>query len=174
MELLRFTTAGSVDDGKSTLIGRLLYDSNSIFEDQLEAVEQASAEELVAIPDVGDIVAASVVEFFSFPENIAMVDRLLAAGVKPVHESDALSDALSGKTIVVTGTLPTLSRRDAEALIEANGAKAAGSVSKKTDYVLVGEAAGSKLTKAQSLGIPILDEADFLALIGSDTHNDGE
>ena len=82
-------------------------------------MEQASAEELVAIPDVGDIVAASVVEFFSLPENIAMVDRLLAAGVKPVHESNALSDTLSGKTIVVTGTLPTLNRRAVELAVMA-------------------------------------------------------
>ena len=131
----------------------------------LEAVEQASAEELVAIPDVGDIVAASVVEFFSFPENIAMVDRLLAAGVKPVHESDALSDALSGKTIVVTGTLPTLSREEAERLIAQHGGKAGSSVSKKTAFVLAGEKAGSKLTKAQTLGIPVIDEEAFLKML---------
>ena len=131
----------------------------------LEAVEKASAEELTAIQDVGDIVAASVVEFFSFHENIEMVNRLLAAGITPVHESDAVSDRLSGKTIVVTGTLPTLSREEAEKLIAQNGGKAGSSVSKKTTLVLAGEKAGSKLTKAQSLGIPVIDEAAFLAMI---------
>ncbi|MBP3647321.1 MAG: NAD-dependent DNA ligase LigA [Clostridia bacterium] len=131
----------------------------------LEAVEKASAEELTAIQDVGDIVAASVVEFFSFHENIEMVNRLLAAGITPVHESDAVSDKLSGKTIVVTGTLPTLSREEAEKLIAQNGGKAGSSVSKKTTLVLAGEKAGSKLTKAQSLGIPVIDEAAFLAMI---------
>ena len=74
--------------------------------------------------------------------------------------------ALAGKTIVVTGTLPTLSRQEAEALIRQNGGKASGSVSKKTSYVLAGEAAGSKLTKAQTLGIPVIDETEFLSMIG--------
>src|SRR5699024_10506214 len=83
----------------------------------LERLKSATVEELTAIPDVGDIVATSVVEFFSFPENLEMIRRLLDAGVTPQHESDALSDALAGKTVVVTGTLPTLSRDEAEALI---------------------------------------------------------
>lgn len=131
----------------------------------LEAVQHATQEELTAIPDVGDIVAASVVEFFSFPENREMVDRLLDAGVHPVHQSDRQSDALSGKTIVVTGTLPTLSREEAERLIAQHGGKPSGSVSKKTAFVLAGEKAGSKLTKAQSLGIPIMDEAAFLQML---------
>ena len=115
--------------------------------------------------DVGDIVAASVVEFFSFPENLEMIRRLLEAGVTPRHESDALSDALAGKTVVVTGTLPTLSRDEAEALIARHGGRAAGSVSKKTTFVLAGEKAGSKLTKAESLGIPVIDEAAFLKML---------
>lgn len=131
----------------------------------LEAVEHASIEALTAIQDVGDIVASSVVEFFSFPENIEMVNRLLAAGVVPIHQSDAVSDKLSGKTIVVTGTLPTLSREEAEKLIAQNGGKAGSSVSKKTSFVLAGEKAGSKLTKAQSLGIPVIDEEAFLAML---------
>ena len=131
----------------------------------LEAVEQATQEELTAIPDVGDIVAASVVEFFSFAENREMVERLLAAGVHPEHESNALSDALSGKTIVVTGTLPTLTREEAEKLIARHGGKPSASVSKKTAFVLAGEKAGSKLTKAQSLGIPVIDEAAFLDML---------
>ena len=131
----------------------------------LEAVEKASVEELTAIQDVGDIVASSVVEFFSFHENLEMVNRLLSAGVTPVHESDAVSDALSGKTIVVTGTLPTLSREEAEKLITQHGGKAGSSVSKKTAFVLAGEKAGSKLTKAQTLGIPVIDEAAFLSML---------
>ena len=131
----------------------------------LEAVEKASIEELTAIPDIGEIVASSVVEFFSFPENIAMVDRLLAAGITPVHESDAVSDVLAGKTIVVTGTLPSLSREEAEKLIVQHGGKAGSSVSKKTAFVLAGEKAGSKLTKAESLGIPVIDEETFLNML---------
>lgn len=132
----------------------------------LEAVKNATMEDLVSIPEVGDIVAGSVVEFFSFHENLEMVERLLAAGVTPKHESDAVSDILAGKTIVVTGTLPTLSREEAEKLIAQHGGKPSGSVSKKTAFVLAGEKAGSKLTKAQSLGIPVLDEAAFRKMIG--------
>lgn len=131
----------------------------------LERLKSATVEELTAIPDVGDIVATSVVEFFSFPENLEMIRRLLDAGVTPQHESDALSDALAGKTVVVTGTLPTLSRDEAEALIARHGGRAAGSVSKKTSFVLAGEKAGSKLTKAESLGIPVIDEAAFLKML---------
>lgn len=131
----------------------------------LERLKSATVEELTAIPDVGDIVATSVVEFFSFPENLEMIRRLLDAGVTPQHESDALSDALAGKTVVVTGTLPTLSRDEAEALIAHHGGRAASSVSKKTSFVLAGEKAGSKLTKAESLGIPVIDEAAFLKML---------
>ena len=111
------------------------------------------------------VVAASIVEFFSFAENREMVDRLLAAGVTPQQERTVASNALAGQTIVVTGTLPTLGREEAEALIAAHGGRAASSVSKKTSFVLAGEKAGSKLTKAESLGIPVLDEASFLKLL---------
>ncbi len=131
----------------------------------LDAVKTATADELIAITDVGDTVAASVVEYFSFPESLTMIERLLEAGVSPVYESDAASDRLQGKTIVVTGTLPTLSRQEAEALIAAHGGKAASSVSKKTDFVLAGEKAGSKLKKAQELDISVLDEAAFLSMV---------
>ena len=128
----------------------------------LESLQDATLEQLTAISDVGDTVAASVIEFFSFHENRDMIDRLLAAGVHPVHESAAVSDLLAGQTVVVTGTLPTLSRQDAEAMIVAHGGKASGSVSKKTAFVVAGEKAGSKLTKAQELGIPVLTENEFL------------
>ena len=135
----------------------------------LQKVMDATLEDLTAIPDVGDIVAQSVVEFFSFPEDRRMVERLLSAGVIPAEKAQTDENApqpLAGKTVVVTGTLPSLSRSEAEDLIRQMGGTAAGSVSKKTSYVLAGEKAGSKLTKAQDLGIEILDEAAFMRLIG--------
>ncbi len=132
----------------------------------LDAVKKASFDDLTKVADIGEIVAASVIEFFSFEENLEMIERLLAAGVTPVYETDAISDTLSGKTIVVTGTLPTLSREEAEKLIVQHGGKAGSSVSKKTSYVLAGEKAGSKLAKAQTLGIAVIDEEAFLKMIG--------
>ncbi|MDD3214469.1 MAG: NAD-dependent DNA ligase LigA, partial [Eubacteriales bacterium] len=129
----------------------------------LDALAAASQERLTDIPEIGAVVAASIVEFFSFPENCEMIDRLLSAGVTPQWQSQAQSDLLTGQTVVVTGTLPTLSRDEAEALIAAHGGKAAGSVSRKTSFVLAGEKAGSKLTKAQELGIPVLTEEELLA-----------
>ena len=133
----------------------------------LEAVRKATREELIAIPDVGGIVADSILSFFEDSNISAQIDQLLALGVSPQSEQAAnTSSPIAGKTIVVTGTLPTLGRREAETLIEQNGAKAAGSVSKKTDYVLYGESAGSKLDKARELGVPLLTEAEFLALLG--------
>ena len=131
----------------------------------LEKLEKATEEELVAIPDVGDIVAQSITEFFSFPENMEMIDLLLKAGVHPREAQQQTGGVLDGLTIVVTGTLPTLSRNEAEELIRRHGGKAASSVSKKTAFVVAGEAAGSKLTKAQQLGIPVLDEAAFMEKI---------
>ena len=127
----------------------------------LEGVAAATQEELTALPDVGDIVAQSVTEFFSFEENRRMIDRLLQVGVKPREAAGRGAGTLSGLTVVVTGTLPTLSRREAEDLIRAYGGTAASSVSKKTAFVVAGEAAGSKLTKAQSLGIEVIDEAEL-------------
>ena len=135
----------------------------------LEMLEKATEEELVAIPDVGDIVAQSITEFFSFPENMEMIDRLLKAGVHPREAQQQAGGVLDGLTIVVTGTLPTLSRNDAEEMIRQHGGKAASSVSKKTAFVVAGEAAGSKLTKAQQLGIPVLDEAACMEKIQQPT-----
>lgn len=131
----------------------------------LNALKAANVDELTAIPDVGGIIASSVAEFFSFPENLAMIERLLSTGVTPIHQSENISQTLAGKIIVVTGTLPTLSRDEAEKLIAQHGGRASGSVSKKTTFVLAGEKAGSKLDKAQSLGIPILSEAEFRSMI---------
>ena len=132
----------------------------------LEKLENASMDELTAIPDVGDIVAQSVVEFFSFEENLQMIERLLQAGVEPQSIETSDDGPFSGMTIVVTGTLPTLKRNEAEDLIRNCGGKAAGSVSKKTAFVVAGEAAGSKLTKAVSLGIEVIDEDELLRRAG--------
>jgi len=132
----------------------------------LESLAKASPEQLLPIPEIGDVVAGSIVEFFSFAENRRMVERLLDAGVQPVNEQRTVSGSLQGMTVVVTGTLPTLSRGDAEALIVSHGGRPAGSVSKKTSLVLAGEKAGSKLQKAQELGLPVVDEEAFLARIG--------
>jgi len=133
----------------------------------LEAVRTATREELLAIPDVGEIVDESILSFFSDASIGEQIDALLAYGVSPKSEQAAnTASPIAGMTIVVTGTLPTLGRREAETLIEQNGAKAAGSVSKKTDYVLYGESAGSKLDKARELNIPLLTEPEFLALLG--------
>ncbi len=126
----------------------------------------ARLEELIQIPEVGDVVAQSIVDFFSFHENVDMIDRLLAAGVSPMEAKRAESGRLKGLTVVVTGTLPTLGRSEAEDLIRKHGGVAAGSVSRKTSFVLCGENAGSKLAKAQELQIPVIDEAEFLLRIG--------
>ena len=128
----------------------------------LDKLRSATYEELVAIEDVGEVVAQSVLSFFHDPRISQQIDDLIAYGVSPVADRAATASPISGKTIVVTGTLPTLSRKEAEDLILNHGGKAAGSVSKKTDYVLAGEAAGSKLTKAQQLGIPVIDEQTLL------------
>ena len=128
----------------------------------LEKLKAADEAALTAIPDIGDVVAASITEYFSFPENNQMIERLFAAGVRPAEVQAAADGVFSGMSIVVTGTLPTLSRKQAEDLIRSRGGNAAGSVSKKTAFVVVGEDAGSKLTKAQTLGIETIDEAELL------------
>ncbi|MDR1619603.1 MAG: NAD-dependent DNA ligase LigA [Clostridiales bacterium] len=133
----------------------------------LANVRAASIESLTAIDDIGPIVAQSVRAFFDDPSISSQMDALLAHGVTPApEEAQADTNAVSGKTIVITGTLQSLGRREAEQLIERVGGKAGGSVSKKTDFVVAGENAGSKLAKAVGLGIPVLSEAEFLDLIG--------
>ncbi len=127
----------------------------------LPGVQNATQEELTAIPDIGETVGQSVVEFFSFEENRRMILDLLDAGVTPRDAEGTAEGPLKGKSIVVTGTLPTLNRKQAEDLIRAAGGTAAGSVSKKTAFVVVGEDAGSKLEKARSLGIETVDEAEL-------------
>ena len=132
----------------------------------LEACMKATAEELCAINDFGAVTADCVVNFFSHPQNVALCERLIAAGVLTASTAAPRTEQLSGLTFVLTGTLPTLSRDEASARIKAQGGKVVGSVSKKTDYVVAGEAAGSKLTKAQELGIRVIDEAALLTMLG--------
>ncbi len=131
----------------------------------MTALSQADAEKISAIDGFGGIMAESVVEFFARKGTQDLIGRLAQAGVNMTWKGEPKGDKLAGKTIVVTGTLPTLSRTEAEALIVKNGGKASGSVSKKTAYVLAGEAAGSKLTKANTLGIPVITEEEFFAMI---------
>ena len=132
----------------------------------LEALMNAETEELVQLEDVGQIVAESITEFFADADNYAFVDRLLRLGVQPkTHAQEDAGTLFAGMTFVLTGTLPTLTRAEAEEIIRKNGGKTAGSVSKKTSVVLAGESAGSKLAKAQSLGVQIMDEAAFLELV---------
>ena len=134
----------------------------------LDRLMSASVEQLLAVSDVGPIVAESVHAFFHEPHNVEVVNGLRRSGVVwDENEGQALAAALplAGKTFVLTGTLPTLGREDAKEMIESLGGKVAGSVSKKTDYVVAGSEAGSKLAKAESLGIALLDEAGLLALL---------
>ena len=128
----------------------------------VEGLAKAGEEELTRIPDIGEIVTQSIREYFSFPENLEMIRRLTEAGVQPEKAETRSGSAFAGLSIVVTGTLPTLSRKEAEDLIRREGGTAAGSVSKKTAFVVAGENAGSKLTKAQSLGIEIIGEEELL------------
>lgn len=132
----------------------------------LQGLMNATREELVQLEDVGGIVAASITEFFEDEENYAFVKRLLDLGVTPEYKvQEDVGTLFEGMTFVLTGTLPTLTRAEAEEMIRRNGGKSSGSVSKKTSVVLVGESAGSKLAKAQSLGVRIMDEAEFLRIM---------
>ncbi|PWK14873.1 DNA ligase (NAD+) [Tumebacillus permanentifrigoris] len=136
----------------------------------LEAVRAAEFEQLVAIPGFGDIVAESVVSFFAMERINESLDRMLAAGVRPHFEAPQIAETAAespffGKTVVLTGTLQTMGRNDAKAKLESLGAKVTGSVSKKTDFVVAGEEAGSKLDKAQELGVTVLTEAEFIELV---------
>ena len=132
----------------------------------LADLSDATTEDLLQVPDVGEITAKGIVEFFSDPENRKILERLSAAGVNLTAADKKAGDALEGLTFVVTGTLPTLGRKEVTELIENNGGKCTGSVSKKTDYVVAGEAAGSKLTKAKELQIPVITEAELLSMTG--------
>ena len=131
----------------------------------LDACMQATVEELVEIQDFGMITAECVVNFFSHPQNCELCQKLKDAGVQCVATAAPIGKKFKGLTFVLTGTLPTMSRDEASAKIKTNGGKVSGSVSSKTSYVVAGEAAGSKLTKAQSLGVTVIDEETLLKMI---------
>ena len=134
---------------------------------QLDAIMDASEEQLLQVADVGPIVAQSIRTFFDQPHNREVVEQLRACGITWIEgpPAERVPTPLSGKTLVLTGTLPTLGREEAKAWIEAAGGKVAGSVSKKTSYVVAGSEAGSKLDRALELGVPVLDEAGLKALL---------
>ena len=132
----------------------------------VEKIANASVEEMVLVEDIGEITANCIYTYFREPANMEVLRRLKEYGVNMKMEVKELSsDVFSGKTFVITGTLPTMGRKEAQTLIEENGGKVTGSVSKKTDYLVAGEAAGSKLTKAQDLNIPILSEEELLEML---------
>ena len=131
----------------------------------LDNIMNASAEQIAEIDGFGDVMAASVYKAFHEEHMIKLVESLKSYGLNTSYVKTQVDDRFAGKTFVLTGTLPTLKRDEAKALIEKYGGKASGSVSKKTDYVLAGEEAGSKLTKAQELGIEIITEEQFRKMI---------
>jgi DNA ligase (NAD+) len=133
----------------------------------MEALLEADKEALLAVDEIGEETAAALLQFLGSDHTKQLISRLQAAGVSMESKQERKGDKLAGLTVVCTGTLPTLKRNEAEALIRAHGGNPASSVSKKTSYVVAGEAAGSKLAKAQSLGVPVLTEEEFLKLLES-------
>ena len=135
---------------------------------RLDALMSASQEQLLEVPDVGPVLAESIARFFAERHNRDVIAALRAAGVhwRESEPQRAAAGPLAGLTFVLTGTLPTMTREDAKALIEAKGGKVATSVSKKTSYVVAGADAGSKLDRARELGVPLLDEDGLRRLIG--------
>ena len=132
----------------------------------IEELMNASYEDLIAIDDIGGVTATCIRQYFDNPKNRTVIDELESVGVTmKMPKGSTSSEKLAGLTIVVTGALPTLGRKEVSDLIENNGGKCTGSVSKKTDYLVAGEKAGSKLTKAQALGIPIITEEELLNMI---------
>ena len=132
----------------------------------IEKIMELTVDELTQVNDIGEISAKSIYEYLHNPVNIDIINRLKSAGVNMVEEEkEGATDKLAGLTFVITGTLPNMGRKEAQELIELNGGKCSGSVSKKTNYLVAGEAAGSKLDKANALGVTVLDEEGLLALI---------
>lgn len=131
----------------------------------MDSIMSATVEEVSQIPDVGDKMAESLIHYFNEPETRELIERMKNAGVNMIAEETVKDGVLEGKTFVLTGTLPTLKRSEAQKLIEDNGGKVSGSVSKKTDFVVAGEEAGSKLDKAQALGVAVITEEELLNMI---------
>ncbi|WP_144209206.1 NAD-dependent DNA ligase LigA [Shewanella donghaensis] len=169
----------AIDDAKTTTLSRFIYGLGirevgeataanlASHYKTLDAIKAANVDELIEVDDVGAIVAKHIAHFFAQPHNVEVIDKLVAAGVnwpdlEAVDESEL---SLKGQTWVLTGTLTQLNRNDAKARLQALGAKVAGSVSKNTDCLVAGEAAGSKLTKAQDLGVKVIDEQGLLDLL---------
>ncbi|RLU01649.1 NAD-dependent DNA ligase LigA [Ketobacter sp.] len=160
--LPRFLFAlGIREVGEATALNLANYFGN------LDALKQADADALQQVPDVGPIVADHVATFFQQPHNLEIIDALIQAGVHWQEQAAVDRDSLplAGKTYVLTGTLNQMTRDDAKQYLQSLGAKVSGSVSKKSDGVIAGEKAGSKLAKAESLGVPVLDEDAFIALL---------
>lgn len=173
----------SIENSKSRGLDKLIYALGirnigekaakslaSHFED-IENLFSATKEELVSIEDFGEITADDVINFFSHSQTKELVEKLKSAGVKTRYEKEKKGDIFKGLTFVLTGTLPTLSRSEAGKIIESYGGKCASSVSKNTDFVLAGDAAGSKLTKAEALGIKIIDEDGLMKMINEGEQN---
>jgi DNA ligase (NAD+) len=131
----------------------------------MDSIMSATVEQVSEIDDVGTKMAESLVHYFSEPETKVLIERMKVAGVNMIAEEKPTGGNLEGKTFVLTGTFPTLKRSEAQKLIEDNGGKVSGSVSKKTDFVVAGDEAGSKLDKAQSLGIAVISEEELLKMI---------
>ena len=132
----------------------------------IEKLSETSPEEISAVENFGDILANSIFTALHEPHMTELIERLKSYGVNTVYQSDVKSDKLAGLTFVITGTLPDMTRDEAKTLIEQNGGKCSGSVSKKTSYVLAGEEAGSKLTKAQQLGVTVISQQQLIEMIG--------
>ncbi len=169
----------AISDSKSRGLERLLYAlgvrqvgevaAESIARKMrtIDACMTASVEDYTAIEDIGEITARALVEYFADPATVELIDTLKELGVKTEANSEERAETLAGLTFVLTGTLPTMTRDEASALIKQAGGKVSGSVSKKTSYVVAGEEAGSKLTKANELGVTVIDEDGLLALLKS-------
>jgi len=168
---------GEIEDSKNAGLARVLMGLGIRFVGEqtaellaqgfgsIEKLENATGEELAHVEEVGPRISQAILEFFSQNANRTLVQSLKDAGVKMAEERKRSSEQLAGLIFVLTGTLPTLTREEAKRRIEAAGGKTAGSVSKKTSYVVAGEEAGSKLDKAHELNIPVLDEVELLALL---------
>jgi DNA ligase (NAD+) len=171
----------AIEKSKDTTLGRFIYalgirnvgevtakDLARHF-GNLDALMDASVEQLMETPDVGPVVAESIAGFFREPHNREVIEQLRAAGVRweeGAPAARAASGPFAGKIVVLTGTLAALTRDEAKDRIESAGGKVTGSVSKKTDFVVAGEEAGSKLDRAKELGVRVLDEKEFLKLLG--------
>ena len=138
----------------------------------LDAIKNADSEQLQEVPDIGEVVANRVYVFWRESHNVAVVEDLIEQGVhwENILPQEANDNLFKGKTVVLTGTLTQMSRNEAKALLQDLGAKVSGSVSAKTDFVIAGESAGSKLAKAQALNVTILAEEEFLAQLGELNH----